>query len=402
MAQQRIYNIHTHIFNFKCVPSGFLTNYLPRIAVTLLTPLLRWYPSAWVLSRLMGILPIEMVKKYHSFVAIGIMNTPQLVFEGMMQSYTSEDAGFVVLPMDFTYMGGGSAPANYATQLQLVADVKRVYPNTCFPFVGVDPRMGTAQDILAFVKGFFEPAFKGFHGVKLYPSLGFYPADDRLDLMYAYCETNRIPITTHCTRGGAFYAGQTVPPQLFIYRSFNLTQTMTLRRQQAFYQQLNTLPPKNSCNAFLDPVNYYDVLQKYPSLKINLAHYGGDGEVLKSLKDPGSNTGELLTGYTDNTSWYYIVKDLMKQFANVYTDVSYTLFDTISADGVAAAIKTDLSGPAGDRILFGTDFFMTLQEKEELALYTDFRTALGSEDLWQKLAAVNTRVFLSSKFYALP
>jgi len=45
----------------------------------ILTPLLRWYPSAWVLSRLMGVLPIEMVQKYHSFVAVGIRNTPQLV-----------------------------------------------------------------------------------------------------------------------------------------------------------------------------------------------------------------------------------------------------------------------------------------------------------------------------------
>ena len=176
-------------------------------------------------------------------------------------------------------MGGGDSPANYATQLQLVEDVKRVYPNTCFPFIGVDPR-GSGRQILAFCAGFFEPAFKGFHGIKLYPSLGFYPVDERLELMHAYCEANKIPITTHCTRGGAFYAGQTIPPHLFIYRTFNPTDMMKARRKQAFYQQLNTLP-KNSCNAFLDPVNYYDVLLKYPNLKLNLAHYGGDGEVLK-------------------------------------------------------------------------------------------------------------------------
>jgi len=59
----------------------------------------------------------------------------------------------------------------------------------------------------------------------------------------------------------------------------------------------------------------------------------------------------------------------MTKFPKVYTDVSYTLFDTVAADGMAAAIKADLSGSTGDRILFGTDLFMTLQEKEELALY---------------------------------
>ena len=92
MATQRMYNVHTHVFNFKCVPSGFLTNYLPPALVTVLAPLLRWYPSAWILSRVLGMIPIEMVKKYHSFVAVGIMNTPQLVFESMASVAVGEKA----------------------------------------------------------------------------------------------------------------------------------------------------------------------------------------------------------------------------------------------------------------------------------------------------------------------
>ncbi len=402
MATARIYNVHTHIFNFKCVPSGFLTNYLPRPLVKLLSPLLRWYPSAWVLSRLMGLVPVQMVKKYRSFLAVGIRNTPQLVFEDMAGSYTEENVGFVILPMNFDYMGGGAAPANYATQLQLVADVKRAYPNKCFPFLGIDPRMGTSIEILNFVKSYFEPVFKGFHGIKLYPALGFYPTDDRLEQVYAYAEEMGIPILTHCTRGGAFYAGKKVPPELFQYRTFNPTPVTIARHTQAFYSQLTTLPPKNACNAFLDPVNYYDILNRFPKLKLCFAHFGGDEEILKFLAQPTADQGTLNGGYNNTASWYYIIKDLMAIFPNVYTDISYTLYDTTTNHGIVAAIKNDLQTPIGSRILFGTDFFMTLQEKDEKSLYTDFRTALDNGPLWENLAYSNPKTFLSSSYYAVP
>jgi hypothetical protein len=91
MATNRIYNVHTHIFNFKCVPSGFLTNYLPRALVTVLTPLLRWHPTAWLLSRVLGVVPVQMVKKYKAFLAVGIRNTPQLIFEDMARAYTAHE-----------------------------------------------------------------------------------------------------------------------------------------------------------------------------------------------------------------------------------------------------------------------------------------------------------------------
>lgn len=402
MATNRIYNVHTHIFNFKCVPSGFLSNYLPRAVAGILSPLLRWYPSAWVLSRLLGVIPVQMVKKYRSFLTIGIRNTPQLVFEDMANAYTDENVGFAVLPMNFDYMGGGAAPANFATQMQLVADVKRAYPNKCFPFIGIDPRMGTAEEILNFVKGYFEPSFKGFHGIKLYPALGFYPTDDRLELMYKYAEEKRIPVLTHCTRGGAFYAGRTVPPELFQYRTFNPTPVTTARHSQAFYGQLATLPPKNGCNAFLDPVNYYDILQRFPNLKLCFAHFGGDEEIIKYLKDPTVNQGTLATGYNNDASWYYIIKDLMAEFKSTYTDISYTLYDTDTDHGIVAAIKADLQTDIGSRILFGTDFFMTLQEKDEKSLYTDFRAALADGPLWNGLAYTAPKDFLSSLFYSMP
>jgi len=399
-----MYNVHTHIFNFKCVPTGFLSNYLPRSVVKLLAPLLRIGPVAWAFSKVMRLIPVEMVKKYQAFVAIGIRNTPQKVFEDMIEAYP-QDAAFVVLTMNFDHMGGGDAPANYRTQLELVADVKRKYPNRCYPFLGVDPRMGDADYLEKFVMDYFQPNFRGFHGIKIYPSLGFYPSDDRLVKVYAFAEKNAIPVLTHCTRTGAFYAERKVPAELLRYRTFNPTNVTEQRHQQPFYvKDIFTVEPKLCCDAFLDPVNYYDVLAMFPKLKLCFAHFGGIDEVIKGLSAPG-NTGSLATGYNQDTSWYFIIKDFMNQFKEVRADISYTLADT--SPQFINAITQDINSNIGDRILFGTDFFMTLQEKSEKNLYTEFHEALlknspGGVKDWEKITYTNNKNFLSSNFYQVP
>jgi uncharacterized protein len=412
MPEIKFYNTHTHIFNFKCVPTGFLSNYLPRAFANILGTLLRTAPVAWVLSRILRTIPVDMVKKYRSFLAVGIRSTPQNVFEDMLTAYDNRtDVGIVVLPMNFDYMGGGDAPAKYATQLKLTEDVKRKYPNQCFPFLAIDPRMGTSAGILEFVKNNFEP-FRGYHGIKLYPSLGFYPFDKRLESMYQYAQENNIPIMTHCTRFGAFYAGKTMPKELLDFsNSFNPTPETAARHKQDFYASLNTLKANEACDAFLDPVNYYDVLKKFPKLKLCFAHYGGDREIVKFKDSTIPQQGILATGYNNKTSWYFIIKNFMQLFENVYTDISYTLYDTKPSDGVTQIVKADLSvisqpGVAkketGNKILFGTDYFMTLQEKEEKLLYTDFRNDLNDPVLWQNLVYYNNKEFLSSNFYTMP
>lgn len=50
MARHPVYNVHTHIFNFDCVPNGFLTNYIPRFWAGILAKLLRIPGSAAVIK----------------------------------------------------------------------------------------------------------------------------------------------------------------------------------------------------------------------------------------------------------------------------------------------------------------------------------------------------------------
>ena len=230
--------------------------------------------------------------------------------------------------------------------------------------------------------------------------------------MYQYAEKNNIPIMTHCTRFGAFYAGKQVPKDLLDFtNSFNSTNETAARHTQVFYQGLNNLKPNEACDAFLDPMNYYDVLMKFPKLKICFAHYGGDREIVKFKNSTVQQQGVLATGFTNDTSWYYIIKEFLGKFDNVYTDISYTLYNTKTSDGVVKIVKADLSvitqpGDAkkaiGNKILFGTDYFMALQEKDEKSLYTQFRNELNDLALWQNLVYYNNRDYLSSVFYTMP
>jgi len=60
-------------------------------------------------------------------------------------------------------------------------------------FAGIDPRRG-ADGFSLFKKGIEE---YNFRGLKLYPSFGFSMSHEYLNLYYAYCEKNNLPILFH-------------------------------------------------------------------------------------------------------------------------------------------------------------------------------------------------------------
>ena len=132
MDKHPVYNVHTHIFNFDCVPNGFLSNYVPRLLSGVLAGLLRRPASARIVNVLLR--RFTMLRKYATFVALGTKRSPLEVYEEMIKAYQNEDARFIVLPMNFDYMGGGEAPANNVTQLELMLRVRAQYPDRCLPF----------------------------------------------------------------------------------------------------------------------------------------------------------------------------------------------------------------------------------------------------------------------------
>ncbi len=374
-----LYNAHTHIFTTKCIPENFLGKGLIRIiSIPLINKLM--------LKLLRQILPgqSDFLSKYANFLAIGSNKNQEAVFRDLVDSY-DDTCRFVVLTLDMDHMGAGRAEVNYNTQLYEVLQLKLKYMQSLLPFVSVDPRRGTAQELLALVKKYVEEY--GFVGIKLYPALGFYPFDPNLDLVYQYAEANEIPLMTHCTKAGVYYKGKTFSEQQIWPKDLDGKQL-----PQNDHRKSSHLKNRHFKNFFTDPDNYRQVLSKYPKLKICIAHYGGSTEIerfygKRKKKDEVNGLG----------NFYEKTRKLLedKKFPNVRTDISYTLAaNKIFPELIADIKNSDLR----DNILFGTDYFMTIIEKNERKLVSEFRQAIDAKDFSQ-IANANVKSYLNSSFF---
>lgn len=397
-----IYNCHTHLFNLDCTPNRFLGGmmggWLGRVGARLLQGVLALPTVTGVFLRLAKRFPFA--RKYAAFLKIGSSLSPLAIFEQHLLPAYPAGTRFVVLPINFDWMGAGTATLNQESQLWQLLEVRKRYPDTCLPFVSLDPRQGSAEENVAFVAKWVS---RGFVGLKLYPSLGFYPFDARLDKVYAYAQEHGLPIMTHCSRGGIYYQGALTEalraPVLPVGPTTPRPDPPTLYGQQFPLQSPGRETNDAFCDFFLDPRAYHLVLDRYPRLKLCLAHYGGSAEI-QAFLNPTAPLDPL-----DN--WYAGVRWLMARYENVYTDVSYTLADQALFPTLVRDLLTPAAGqpvsPYRERMLFGTDFFMTTQEKPEAALATELMTDLldRAKDpaAWQQLAHTNPVRFLKSDFY---
>jgi len=81
-------------------------------------------------------------------------------------------------------------------------------PVEVWPFLCVDPRYQPPNglSLLAWVRSLVWPN-GAFRGLKLYPPMGFEPNDPVLLEIFAWCKQNSIPVTAHCSIGGAGLRG---------------------------------------------------------------------------------------------------------------------------------------------------------------------------------------------------
>lgn len=421
------YNCHTHIFNIKCVPENFLGKgiiramsrsnisfylvfYLKKISNLLVFSWLRrkkffkderdftprkkfieWLSRSrftnWLSKILNWLSDVEFdfLEKYANFVEAGRERSQELIFDALRKNpvYNSFTR-FVVLTLDMDYMGCGQPFCNYETQLTQVIHLKKKYPYHLLPFVSVDPRRGDENFLESLVKRHIEKL--GFIGIKIYPAVGFYPFDPKLKKVYAYAEEHAIPIMTHCTPGGVFYKGSLTAAQIK-----PLCLNPFPRKKYDFTSERDD-KNKYFKNNFSDPENYKEVLDVFPGLKICIAHYGGSSEILKYKEKKTKD------------NWYQIIRKLLAGHINskgvlcpnIYTDISYTLFE----QKVFKELKTDINDPAiSNKILFGTDFYMTQQEKHEELLVKDFFNFLNDVEAENKIAGKNIEEFLASDFF---
>ena len=109
-------------------------------------------------------------------------------------------------------------------------------------------------------------------------------------------------------------------------------------------------------------------------------------------------------GMLSTQNWCSQIKDLMSIYPNVYTDISYALANK----DTHGFILEDLDSKVyGQRIMFGTDFFLTereLPEHQDVARFKEdaLNKRLVNYDnitAWEQVACHNITTFLKSNYY---
>jgi predicted TIM-barrel fold metal-dependent hydrolase len=284
-----------------------------------------------------------------NFGSIGRLENQQAIFEECFKSYPI-DTMFCLLTMDMAFMGAGKVPRPYEQQLIEVYNLKKKYPKNIIPFIHIDCRRENHFEL-------FKQAIEqwGFNGMKMYPPYGTFPYDKRYDVEYSYCETHNIPIIAHCTQDSTMY---------YKGKRKDLTALLSGCKLDIDWTRTN----KQLCDYFTHPTNYRWVFDRFPNLKISLAHIGR-----------GNN-------------WDKIIMDMMKEFPNLYTDCSYTMYNEDGWYNLKLNLITN--DVFRNRCLFGSDFFMNAVECNEEYFSKKFRVFLG-EELWKIISYDNPKRFLS-------
>ena len=250
--------------------------------------------------------------------------------------------------VDYNYWLQDQSPSPIADQIEVMAQLSLQLPKPVHGFAPFDPlrelrRLPEETNSFSLIRNALFN--KGFLGVKLYSPMGFRPSgnaekglpfpvfasssqpdfgqklDGILDRLYAWCAAEEVPILAHTTDS------QSAGPEF---------------------------------GSRADPKFWGAVLQKYPTLKVNLAHFGNFSQAFTdNSKDP--------TALFDRT-WESEIGAFVKsgRYPNVYADISYFYWvlegtgETKKIDAVKAMFKryrTEFD-PKVERLMFGTDWIM--------------------------------------------
>jgi len=441
------YNIHSHVFTMRNAPERFLSLYMPPFAANLIDKITNTQAGASSMAWLLSKLPSNIAKRYASFLRIGKSSDQISVFRTLLDQYNDPGFRFVGLTMYMENTGALNSQTGFEGQLDGVLDIKKQYPDQFLIFMGIDPRWKVSgKELRKTVESKFNYRLSvtatrsvfPFVGLKLYPSTGFYAFDSKLTETFEWAADNGVPVLSHCNYLGGIYNNDKNYLRLALkpvdpytgqpYNSPEYQKSFSFGRWISGTNDAEN--NKRTCSYFLEPsgftslTNYFhsnrQLSQDYTddwflayrkllgnipprmraALKICLAHYGGDDQI---LMENGKIPTKVPIGVNPE-NWCGQIRKLIRNYEGIYTDISYALSNRDTHE----FIFSDLEDRAlGDRILFGTDFFLTERELPEKQDYTFFRDQaqklpmkrMPGRTAWDVIASLNTEKFLQSKFY---
>ncbi|MBQ8680986.1 MAG: amidohydrolase family protein [Treponema sp.] len=178
-----------------------------------------------------------------------------------------------------------------------------------------------------------------FWGIKMYVALGYPPyfgidedktkkifpmlseknledAKKVMESFYNYCSDNKIPITCHGSPQGMTIADPSIYFKEYLkYCDISVPSNFPSTPQ-------NFMNGIGLIDSFSSPESWKIVLEKYPNLKLCIAHFGGgrfmDGTFFSEKDDSLFNVDSNSVYY----NWMKDISDRINKYQNVYTDLS--------------------------------------------------------------------------------
>ncbi len=254
------------------------------------------------------------------------------IAQTLLDTYPNVDL-FTPALVDMDMWLDDRAKVRLSDQLRLQSKIARWSHGRIHPFMAYDPlREAMSEDdplsgSLRWVATAVEEY--GAVGVKLYPPMGFRPADNSskaeageleqaidvaLDAFYSWCVENDVPVQAHCNRSNEASPGA-----------------------------------KDGAN----PKYWRLVLERHPMLRLNLSHFGGTEAIARDVEN----------------SWAHEIASLMQDYDHVYADFG---FHDIALDADDDEIERFFEGlrwlhgqfsALGDRSIYGSDWQMIMIKK---------------------------------------
>jgi predicted TIM-barrel fold metal-dependent hydrolase len=122
-----------------------------------------------------------------------------------------------------------------------------------------------------------------------------------------------------------------------------------------------------------------------------MAHFGGDESISEYID-------QQKKGQPVSTNWHHIICEILRKYPNTFADVSYALWKPKVWPRMKECIDKpeDETPDISNQILFGTDYYMTIQEESEINLVSNFRKAIGNER-FRKIAVDNPSRFIDNR-----
>ena len=281
----------------------------------------------------------------------------------------------------------------WAKQVQYTEQVILANPLKLLPMFHYDPRRWQLKgNTEVFKKVDSEGLYLGF---KMYTAQGYRPWDPRLPIMedfYAGCCQRGTPIMNHCTPDGAPSFDREEYFDFFHPNDTPLDQMQkdaNGRNAQPMYNGAGEYinDPRNNSHKklayfneqYVSPDAWRQVLDKtvngkhLSNLRLCLAHFGGNTEL-------GREWGKQIIEMIQE-----------KRYPNLYADISSSFANEKFRDYFITILQSKDGECLKDRILFGTDWYLTLLDGVNYVEYCEKSKAALSFDtsLWPKFTQYN-------------